>query len=169
VVVAPRVTGRNGKDIAMTTTSTTPTDAGLLVLRLGVGATMAAHGTQKLFAWFDGGGLSGTEKFFAASGYPMAKSFAVVAGLSETLGGIGLILGLFTPLAAAAILGTMLNAIAVKWGGFFAPKGVEYETILAVAATASHSVAQAVSRSTGSSRGCATTSSSTAWPLLPWP
>ncbi|MFJ2838330.1 MULTISPECIES: DoxX family protein [Nocardia] len=119
----------------MTTTSTTPTDAGLLVLRLGVGATMAAHGTQKLFAWFDGGGLSGTEKFFAASGYPMAKSFAVVAGLSETLGGIGLILGLFTPLAAAAILGTMLNAIAVKWGGFFAPKGVEYETILAVAAT----------------------------------
>ncbi|MBW0270729.1 DoxX family protein [Nocardia sp. MH4] len=119
----------------MTTTSTTPTDAGLLVLRLGVGATMAAHGTQKLFAWFDGGGLSGTEKFFAASGYPMAKSFAVVAGLSETLGGIGLILGLLTPLAAAAILGTMLNAIAVKWGGFFAPKGVEYETILAVAAT----------------------------------
>lgn len=119
----------------MTTTSTTPTDAGLLVLRLGVGATMAAHGTQKLFAWFDGGGLSGTEKFFAASGYPSAKAFAVVAGLSETLGGIGLILGLFTPLAAAAILGTMLNAIAVKWGGFFAPKGVEYEMILAVAAT----------------------------------
>lgn len=119
----------------MTTTTTTPTDAGLLVLRLGVGATMAAHGTQKLFGWFDGGGLSGTERFFAASGYPMAEFFAVVAGLSETLGGIGLILGLLTPLAAAAILGTMLNAIAVKWGSFFSPKGVEYEVILAVAAT----------------------------------
>lgn len=116
------------------TTTTTPTDAGLLVLRLGVGATMFAHGTQKLFSWFDGGGLSGTEKFFAASGYPNAKAFAVIAGLSETLGGLGLILGLLTPLAAAAILGTMLNAIAVKWGGFFTPKGVEYEMILAVAA-----------------------------------
>ncbi|MFD8103089.1 DoxX family protein [Nocardia fluminea] len=118
----------------MTTTSTTATSAGLLVLRLGVGATMAAHGTQKLFGWFDGGGLDGTERFFAASGYPSAKAFAVLAGVSETLGGIGLILGLITPLAAAAILGTMLNAIAVKWGGFFSPKGVEYETILAVAA-----------------------------------
>ncbi|MEU4322359.1 DoxX family protein [Nocardia fluminea] len=118
----------------MTTTSTTATSAGLLVLRLGIGATMAAHGTQKLFGWFDGGGLDGTERFFAASGYPSAKAFAVLAGVSETLGGIGLILGLITPLAAAAILGTMLNAIAVKWGGFFSPKGVEYETILAVAA-----------------------------------
>ncbi|MFE6920911.1 DoxX family protein [Nocardia sp. NPDC057663] len=118
-----------------TTTTTTPTDAGLLVLRLGVGATMFAHGTQKLFGWFDGGGLAGTEKFFAAKGYPMADAFAVVAGLSEALGGLGLILGLLTPLAAAAILGTMLNAIAVKWGGFFSPKGVEYEVILAVAAT----------------------------------
>ena len=118
----------------MTTTSTTATSAGLLVLRLGVGATMAAHGTQKLFGWFDGGGIDGTERFFAASGYPSAKAFAVLAGVSETLGGIGLILGLITPLAAAAILGTMLNAIAVKWGGFFSPKGVEYETILAVAA-----------------------------------
>ncbi|MFD9551984.1 DoxX family protein [Nocardia salmonicida] len=118
----------------MTTTSTTATSAGLLVLRLGVGATMAAHGTQKLFGWFDGGGLDGTERFFAASGYPSAKAFAVLAGVCETLGGIGLILGLITPLAAAAILGTMLNAISVKWGGFFSPKGVEYETILAVAA-----------------------------------
>jgi putative oxidoreductase len=118
----------------MTTTSATATNTGLLVLRLGVGATMAAHGTQKLFGWFDGGGLDGTERFFAASGYPSAKAFAVLAGVSETLGGIGLILGLITPLAAAAILGTMLNAISVKWGSFFNPNGVEYETILAVAA-----------------------------------
>ncbi|GEM32413.1 hypothetical protein NN3_34200 [Nocardia neocaledoniensis NBRC 108232] len=116
------------------TTTTTPTDAGLLVLRVGVGATMAAHGTQKLFGWFDGGGLDGTDRFFTASGYPAGKFFPVLAALSETLGGIGLILGLLTPLAAAAILGTMLNAISVKWGGFFAPKGVEFEMILAVAA-----------------------------------
>ncbi|MFC4126301.1 DoxX family protein [Nocardia rhizosphaerae] len=117
------------------TTSTLPTDAGLLVLRVGVGATMAAHGTQKLFGWFDGGGLDGTDRFFTASGYPSGKFFPVLAGLSETLGGIGLILGLFTPLAAAAILGVMLNAMSVKWGaGFFLPKGIEYEVVLATAA-----------------------------------
>ena len=59
---------------------------------------------------------------------------AVVSGLIETFGGIALILGLLTPLAAAAIAGDMLNAVAVKWtGGFFAPSGMEYELLLTVA------------------------------------
>ncbi|MFQ6394460.1 DoxX family protein [Nocardia sp. KC 131] len=119
--------------------SATPTltyDLGLLVLRLAVGLTMAAHGAQKLFGWFGGGGLDGTGAFFTVSGYPAGKGMAVVAGLSETLGGLGLAVGLLTPLAAAALVGTLLNAIAVKWGGgFFAPKGIEYELILTLAAT----------------------------------
>ncbi|MGI5352833.1 DoxX family protein [Streptomyces sp. CA-250714] len=112
-------------------------DAGLLVLRLAVGLTMAAHGSQKLFGWFDGGGIDGTAQFFGAAGYPSPKSMAVVAALTETLGGLGLVLGLLTPLAGAAVFGTMLNAIAVKWGGgFFAPEGIEYELLLVVAAGA---------------------------------
>ncbi|WP_369199830.1 DoxX family protein [Streptomyces sp. PU-14G] len=112
-------------------------DAGLLLLRLALGLTMAAHGSQKLFGWFDGGGLAGTEQFFHSAGYPAAKAMAVVAGLAETLGGLGLALGLLTPLAGAAVFGTMLNALAVKWGGgFFAPEGVEYELLLALAAAA---------------------------------
>ncbi|NSC22118.1 DoxX family membrane protein [Streptomyces albus subsp. chlorinus] len=111
-------------------------DAGLLLLRLAVGLTMAAHGAQKLFGWF-GGGLEGTAQFFASAGYPSHTTMAVVAGLSETLGGLGLALGLLTPLAGAAVFGTMLNALAVKWGGgFFAPEGVEYELLLLVAAAA---------------------------------
>ncbi|GAA3496516.1 hypothetical protein GCM10019016_036170 [Streptomyces prasinosporus] len=110
-------------------------DAGLLVLRLVLGLTVAAHGTQKLFGWFGGGGLEGTEQFFTAVGYPSGGAMALVAGLTETLGGLALALGLFTPLAGAAVLGTMINAMAVKWGGgFFAPDGVEYELLLAVAA-----------------------------------
>lgn len=121
------------------TETTTPThtyDLGLLVLRLAVGLTMAAHGTQKLFGWFNGGGLTGTGKFFEMSGYPAGKTMAAVAGLTETLGGLALALGLLTPLAAAALVGTLLNAIAVKWGNaFFAPKGIEYELILTLAAT----------------------------------
>ncbi|MFJ9414323.1 DoxX family membrane protein [Streptomyces sp. NPDC101227] len=112
-------------------------DAGLLLLRLALGLTMAAHGAQKLFGWFGGGGLEGTGQFFAMSGYPSGKTMALVAGVSETLGGLGLVLGLLTPLAGAAVVGTMINALAVKWGGgFFAPKGVEYELLLTAGAAA---------------------------------
>ncbi|WP_030680717.1 DoxX family protein [Streptomyces rimosus] len=112
-------------------------DTGLLLLRLVVGLTMAAHGAQKLFGWFDGPGLDGTGQFFTASGYPSGKAMAAVAGLSETLGGLGLVLGLLTPLAGAAIVGTMVNALGVKWGGgFFAPEGVEYELLLTAGAAA---------------------------------
>ncbi|MGC0417132.1 DoxX family protein [Embleya sp. AB8] len=111
------------------------TDLGLVLLRIVVGLTMAGHGTQKLFGWFDGGGLDGTGQFFTASGYPSGKAMATVAGLTETFGGLALVLGLCTPLAAAGIIGTMINAIAVKWdGGFFAPDGVEYELLLTAAA-----------------------------------
>lgn len=110
-------------------------DAGLLIVRLALGLTVAAHGAQKLFGWFGGGGLEGTGQFFAMSGYPSGKTMALIAGLSETLGGLGLVLGLLTPLAGAAALGTMINAMAVKWGGgFFAPAGVEYELLLAATA-----------------------------------
>ncbi|MEV0296347.1 DoxX family protein [Nocardia sp. NPDC050710] len=118
-------------------TSQSAYDAGLLVLRLAVGLTMAAHGTQKLFGWFDGGGISGTGRFFASVGYPMSDAMAVVAGTSELLGGLGLAMGLVTPLAAAAILGVMINAIAVKGtDAFFGPKGIEYDLILAFSACA---------------------------------
>ncbi|WP_320779410.1 DoxX family membrane protein [Streptomyces sp. CRN 30] len=110
---------------------------GLLILRLVLGLTVAAHGAQKLFGWFGGGGLDGTGQFFEMSGYPSGKMMALVAGLTETFGGLALVLGLLTPLAGAAVLGTMINALAVKWGGgFFAPEGVEYEVLLTAGAAA---------------------------------
>ncbi|UQA95752.1 DoxX family protein [Streptomyces halobius] len=112
-------------------------DVGLLVLRLAVGLTMAVHGTQKLFGWFGGPGLDASGKFFEMSGYSPGRTMVAIASLSELLGGLGLVLGLLTPLAGAAIFGTMINALAVKWdGGFFAPEGVEYEMVLATAAAA---------------------------------
>ncbi|MFF2520926.1 DoxX family protein [Streptomyces liangshanensis] len=111
------------------------TDVGLLIIRVALGLTMASHGTQKLFGWFGGGGVTGTGQFFGASGYPAPKAFAVMAGSSEILGGLGLALGLLTPLAAAAVIGTIINAIAVKWGGgFFIPTGIEYELFIAFSA-----------------------------------
>ncbi|MFJ6054308.1 DoxX family membrane protein [Streptomyces sp. NPDC092307] len=117
--------------------STPGHDTGLLLLRLVLGLTMAAHGTQKLFGWFGGGGISGTGQFFTASGYPAGDAMAVLAGLTETLGGLGLALGLLTPLAGAAVVGTLINAIAVHGAGsFFAPKGIEYELLLTAGAAA---------------------------------
>ncbi|WP_405680387.1 DoxX family protein [Streptomyces sp. NBC_00868] len=117
--------------------STPAHDAGLLLLRLVLGLTMAAHGSQKLFGWFGGGGISGTGQFFTASGYPAGDAMAVLAGLTETLGGLGLAVGLLTPLAGAAVVGTLINAIAVHGAGsFFAPEGIEYELLLAAGAAA---------------------------------
>ncbi|MGW7087387.1 DoxX family protein [Streptomyces sp. NPDC054871] len=110
-------------------------DIGLLLLRCAVGLTMAVHGSQKLFGWFNGAGLDSTAGFFASDGYSAPKTMATVAGLTETLCGLGLAIGLLTPLAGAGILGIMINAIAMKWGnGFFSPAGIEYELVLLTAA-----------------------------------
>ncbi|MCT9929908.1 DoxX family membrane protein [Planotetraspora sp. A-T 1434] len=112
-------------------------DAGLLLLRLVLGLTMAGHGAQKLFGWFSGPGLDVTGQFFTSVGYPAGKAMAVVDGLSELLGGLGLAVGVLTPLAGAAVIGVMVNAVAVKWGGgFFIPTGWEYELTLATGAAA---------------------------------
>ncbi|MDX2853636.1 DoxX family protein [Streptomyces sp. PA03-3a] len=112
-------------------------DAGLLLLRLSLGLIVASHGSQKLFGWFSGPGLTGTGQLFTSLGYPSGRTMAVIAGLSELLGGLGLASGLLTPLAAAAVVGMMVNAISVKWhGGFFIPNGMEYELVLAAGATA---------------------------------
>jgi len=97
-------------------------DFGLLILRVAVGALLVGHGAQKLFGWFGGYGLAGTGGFFHSLGFRPGKAMAAVAGLSEAGGGLLLALGLLTPLAAAAIVGTLLVAGSVHldkglWGG----------------------------------------------------
>ncbi len=93
---------------------------GLLLLRLVVGALFVAHGSQKLFGWFGGGGPQGTGAFFASLGYRMPALLAIVVGVAEVGGGLLLAAGLFTPLASFLLATVMLNAIAtVVW-----PKGL---------------------------------------------
>lgn len=112
-------------------------DAGLLILRLVLGLTMASHGAQKLFGWFGGGGLAGTGKMFEQAGFPNGKLMAGIAGLCEGGGGLAVAIGLATPLAGAALFGTLINILVVDWGhGFFAPQGIEYETLLTAGALA---------------------------------
>ncbi|MBV8984899.1 MAG: DoxX family protein [Acidimicrobiia bacterium] len=114
-------------------------DFGLLVLRLVIGGLFIGHGTQKLFGWFGGYGVEGTGGFMESLGYRPGKPHAVLAGLGEAGGGLLLFLGLFTPLAAAAIIAVMLNAIFavhVENGAWAQDNGYEYPLVLAVAAGA---------------------------------
>ncbi|WP_327730047.1 DoxX family membrane protein [Streptomyces sp. NBC_00487] len=111
-------------------------DLGLLLLRLGAGGVLAAHGTQKLFGWFGGGGLEGTGAFMESVGYTPGRASATAAGLAETGGGALLALGLATPAAGAAAAGAMGGAAAVHApNGFFnAEGGYEYAATLGLAA-----------------------------------
>jgi putative oxidoreductase len=111
-------------------------DLGLLVLRVTLGALFIAHALQQLFGWFQGDGLTGTANLLAHFGYHNTAILAWVTGLSQLVGGTFVLLGLFTPIGAAAILGVMANAIIVKFHGSDFAGGVELESIYAAAAFA---------------------------------
>ena len=84
-------------------------DLGLLILRLVLGGTFLAHGSQKLFGLFGGPGISGFAEGLAGYGYRAPEVLALVTGITETVGGALVVLGLVTPLAAAGLLGIMVN------------------------------------------------------------
>ena len=110
---------------------------GLLLLRAVFGLTLAAHGAQKLFGSFGGGGPPGTTKFFRSLGFRTPLLMALLAGLGEFVGGLLFAFGLLTPMAALILVVVMLNAIAtVHWKkGFFNSAG-GYEFNVAIIATA---------------------------------
>jgi len=111
-------------------------DLGLLLLRLGTGGVLAAHGAQKLLGWFGGHGIEGTGQFMESVGYAPGKASATAAGLAEAGGGTLLGLGLATPAAGAAAAGAMTGAAAVHApNGFFNQEGgYEYAATLGLAA-----------------------------------
>lgn len=94
--------------------------AGRLIARAVIGGLFIGHGTQKLFGWFDGPGPEGTAGMMESLGIEPAKPNAQAVALSETLGGALLVAGAATPLAAAALIGTMVSAIRLV----HAPKGL---------------------------------------------
>ncbi|PZE20581.1 DoxX family protein [Paenibacillus xerothermodurans] len=113
------------------------TDVGLLLIRLVVGLLMAGHGAQKLFGWFGGSGLKATAGWFESTGIKPGMTMAVLAGLAELVGGLFFAAGLFTGLAAALIVITMLGAIIKvhgKHGLWATTNGYEYPLVLLVVA-----------------------------------
>ena len=110
---------------------------GMLILRLVVGLTLAAHGAQKLFGWFGGPGLEKTGGFFELLGFVPGRRHAFEAGLAETVGGLLLALGFFTPAAAALATAVMLVAavsVHLKNGFFIQNNGYEHVLTLGAAA-----------------------------------
>jgi putative oxidoreductase len=114
-------------------------DLGLLMLRVVVGVGFSLHGMQKLFGWFDGGGPEATARWFASLGFGGGKRAAILSGTAEICGGLGLALGMLTPLAAFAMVAPMTTAAFVnnRAGGFWsAKKGWELNLYLIAVAAA---------------------------------
>jgi putative oxidoreductase len=122
---------------------TTDDNPASLILRLVLGVVFFAHGAQKLLGWFGGPGFSGTMGMF--TGYlHIPGPFAFLAIAAEFFGGLGLILGFLTRIAAFGIAVNMLVAIAtvhhsygffMNWTGSQKGEGFEYH-LLVLAITA---------------------------------
>lgn len=109
-----------------------------LILRIGLGAVMFAHGAQKLLGWFGGNGFDGTMGFFTQTmGLPWLAAFLVIIG--ESVGSLGLIAGFLTRVTAASFIVIMVGAIAtvhwpqgffMNWFGQQSGEGFEYHLLV---------------------------------------
>jgi putative oxidoreductase len=119
-------------------------DLGLFLLRITVGAILVAHGFHKTFGFWGGEGLGAFKNSLAGMGYQHAELLTYLAAGTEITAGVLLVLGLFTPLAAAAALAYLINGLAANLAaqhdagyiGFFLPDGNEFQVLLAVSVAA---------------------------------
>jgi putative oxidoreductase len=105
-------------------------------VRIAVGAIFAAHGAQKLFAWFGGYGLQGTAGWMESIGLAPGMLLATLAGSAEFFGGLLLIAGLLVRPTAIVLAVTMLVAIFsvhIENGLFMSNNGYEFGLVLFVA------------------------------------
>ena len=118
---------------------TTTDDWTLALLRLVLGVVFFAHGAQKMLGWFGGYGFSPTMGYFTHSGIPAPLAFLAIA--AEFFGGIGLLVGLLSRVAAFGIVVNMVVAVLtvhlpfgffMNWLGAQKGEGFEYH-LLAIA------------------------------------
>src|SRR3977135_2778119 len=112
-------------------------DLALAIPRVVIGLIIAAHGLQKLAGWLGGHGISGTAGFLAQLCFRPARFWAWGLALAETIGGVLMALGLFSPVGPALVAAAMLTALLVvhRPNGFWNMNGgVEWPlTLIAVA------------------------------------
>jgi putative oxidoreductase len=112
----------------------------LAIVRLVLGLVMFPHGAQKMLGWFGGYGFSGTMGAFTHHmGIPAPLAFLAIA--AEFFGGLGLIVGFLSRIAAFGVLTTMVvavltahihNGFFMNWAGTNKGEGFEYH-LLAIA------------------------------------
>ena len=121
----------------------TSNDVALTILRLVLGVVFLAHGSQKMLGWFGGYGFHGTMGFFEHLGMPAPVAFLVIC--TEFFGGLGLMVGLLTRIAALGIGIEMIGAIFMihlqngffmNWFGTQKGEGFEYHLLVIAAAAA---------------------------------
>lgn len=107
------------------------------ILRVVLGIVFFAHGAQKMLGWFGGYGFTGTMGFFTGTMH-IPAFFAFLAIVAEFFGGLGLILGLLTRVAAFGITVNMLVAVLLvhsqfgffmNWAGTQKGEGFEYHLL----------------------------------------
>jgi putative oxidoreductase len=121
----------------------TTNDVSLTTLRVVLGVVFFAHGAQKMLGWFGGYGFQGTMGFFEHMGMPAPVALLIIC--TEFFGGLGLIVGLLTRIAALGIGVEMIGAIFIvhlpngffmNWSGTQKGEGFEYHLLaIAMAAT----------------------------------
>jgi putative oxidoreductase len=115
----------------------TNNDFALAIVRLVLGIVFFAHGAQKMLGWFGGYGFSATMDFFTHQmGIPTIFAFLAIS--AEFFGGLGLIVGFLSRIAAFGILCEMIVAVAIvhrhygffmNWGGDQKGEGFEYHLL----------------------------------------
>jgi putative oxidoreductase len=111
----------------------------LLILRLVVGLTFAAHGAQKAFGWWNGPGLEKWREIVAGMRFRPVGLWTAVSVGAELVGGLMLALGLLTPLAATALIGqsvVLTLKVHLRNGFWNANHGVEFGVALGTGALA---------------------------------
>ena|SRR5687768_14138866 len=124
---------------------------GLAIVRIVTGIVFMMHGQQKLFEY----GISGVTQSFTQMGVPLPGISAPLVSLLEFFGGLALVIGLLTRLAAVGLAINMVGAILIVHlaAGFFLPAGYEFaltllgaSVALAIAGPGVFSVDEAIAR-----------------------
>lgn len=119
-------------------------DLGLLLLRVAVGVLLIVHGLQKVFGWWGGPGLDGFRESLTEVGFQHADILTYVAAGGQIAAGVLLVIGLFTPIAAAGALGYLVTSVLAEATiaheearlSSFLTDGHEYQLVLVCAVAA---------------------------------
>jgi len=108
-------------------------DIALFLLRFSMGILFVAHGSQKVFGAFGGGGISNFSAMLSGLGFNPPLFWAYLAGYVELLGGLFLLAGFLTRTSAALLFILIIVAtlkVHLTKGFFLSNGGFEYNFVI---------------------------------------